>query len=337
MLGPFNCSSCVQSRRCLLCCCGWRFVLVRCFQAILTSQTPLVLLLYEAIITFDGEVEYFWKSTFTGASMLYLLNKYTAVAFYTMTLVVYLPIPTDQICDRIQKTLILLELLQLLPWAAFSGLRVFALSKSWSLSALVLLLFLVSVGVNMEFNIVGDVIGYVDPISGCEASNNATLANVVRATIVSRVCMIVGDALVIVITLCNTSPRTQLTRRTRARSLPSILLRDGIACFAVLLALNVLHLVFTLFSIYSVGDYSSNVTVFTTPLTTILIGRFLLHLQESAARTLRVLTDDGQGLDIDANSRPSFVRRSRVMGSIGHRDEDMVEDEDEDEGGRSTT
>ena len=65
-------------------------------------------------------------------------------------------------------------------------------------------------------------------------------------------------------------------------------------------------------------------------LITILIGRFLLHLQESAARMLRVPTDNSQGLDLAIDTRPSFVR-SRIMGSIAHRandGENELEDED---------
>ena len=39
----------------------------------------LALLMYECMITFDHEVEYFWKRTFPGASALYIFNKYLAL------------------------------------------------------------------------------------------------------------------------------------------------------------------------------------------------------------------------------------------------------------------
>ena len=48
-------------------------------------------LLYEAIITLDSEVEHFWKSKLTGASTVYLMNKYTAVASCVMICVRFLP------------------------------------------------------------------------------------------------------------------------------------------------------------------------------------------------------------------------------------------------------
>ncbi|KAI0710204.1 hypothetical protein C8Q76DRAFT_93270 [Earliella scabrosa] len=48
-------------------------------------------LLYEAIITLDSEVENFWKPKFTGASILYLMNRYTAVAYCVLLWASYLP------------------------------------------------------------------------------------------------------------------------------------------------------------------------------------------------------------------------------------------------------
>ena len=67
---------------------------------------------------------------------------------------------------------------------------------------------------------------------------------------------------------------------------------------------------------------------YATRLTTIFIGRFLLHLQESAARTVRIPTGNSQDIDLAIDSRPSFVQ-SRVLGSIAYRaTDDEVEDDD---------
>ncbi|KAI0707385.1 hypothetical protein C8Q76DRAFT_749000 [Earliella scabrosa] len=95
----------------------------------------------------------------------------------------------------------------------------------------------------------------------------------------------------------------------------------------VLLVLNTLHLSFTLASVFTNG-VTSNLTVFTAPLTTIFIGRFLLHLQESAARTVRIPTGNSQDIDLAVDSRPSFVQ-SRILGSIAYRaTDDEVEVDD---------
>ena len=54
-------------------------------------------LLYEAIITLDSEVENFWKPKFTGASILYLMNRYTAVAYCVLLWASYLPEIGDKV------------------------------------------------------------------------------------------------------------------------------------------------------------------------------------------------------------------------------------------------
>ena len=54
-------------------------------------------LLYEAIITLDSEVENFWKPKFTGASILYLMNRYTAVAYCVLLCASYLPELGDKV------------------------------------------------------------------------------------------------------------------------------------------------------------------------------------------------------------------------------------------------
>ncbi|KAI0710203.1 hypothetical protein C8Q76DRAFT_695289 [Earliella scabrosa] len=280
------------------------------FAAQLSSIAAAGLIIYEAIITFGMEVEYFWKRSYTGASVLYLLNKYFVLMFYVFALVLYLPIFTDESCERMQRAVTGLLILEFLPWAAFSALRAYALSKSWYLSAIVLTLSVVPAAVNLRQFIVDQVGGYVDPIDGCVATSNGTFESSVRSVIIARTALIVADALLISITLFNT-PWKMLLSQKGTRSLHSVLLRDGILYFSSVI-----------FAITS----KSFVTIFTAPCTTILVGRFLLHLQESGTRTLRVDSDHCLALDLSTNSTPSFVR-SRVMGSIAHRvvDEDGLD------------
>lgn len=61
----------------------------------------IVFFLYEACITFGDEVEYFWKPRVTGASLLYLSNKYVAIAYHSTSLVSRLPIYDNKVCDCI--------------------------------------------------------------------------------------------------------------------------------------------------------------------------------------------------------------------------------------------
>ena len=44
-------------------------------------------LIYDYVITFGREVEMFWRSKFTGASVLFFANRYVSLLFNTMGLV----------------------------------------------------------------------------------------------------------------------------------------------------------------------------------------------------------------------------------------------------------
>ncbi|KAM5536328.1 hypothetical protein V8D89_010020 [Ganoderma adspersum] len=125
-------------------------------------------------------------------------------------------------------------------------------------------------------------------------------------------------------------------------TLAEVLLRDGTIYFVILVVLNVLHLAFSFASIAVPAlQNASEVTLFTEPITAIIIQRFLLHLQAANRRAL----------DLDSSQMGSGVQRSssvvfnRVIGSLGVSippedflglsgdDIDEVEDVQEDEMG----
>ncbi|RPD73243.1 hypothetical protein L226DRAFT_105901 [Lentinus tigrinus ALCF2SS1-7] len=43
-----------------------------------------VLFIYDALITFDREVLYFWTARWTGASLLFVVNRYISMTLYVM-------------------------------------------------------------------------------------------------------------------------------------------------------------------------------------------------------------------------------------------------------------
>ncbi|TFK84742.1 hypothetical protein K466DRAFT_601756 [Polyporus arcularius HHB13444] len=110
---------------------------------------------------------------------------------------------------------------------------------------------------------------------------------------ISRVPLIVADVLLIYVTWTKLSSRGAMTtiRQSKRLSLSDILLRDGTIYFVVLFMLNLLHLVFSVTAVIadSGGSYLS---VFTSPVTAILISRFLLELQEANQTVVRLDPDD---------------------------------------------
>ncbi|KAI0800020.1 hypothetical protein C8Q74DRAFT_386073 [Fomes fomentarius] len=124
------------------------------------------------------------------------------------------------------------------------------------------------------------------------------------------------DALVILITWTSPLTRGALAniRNAKSQSLSTIVLQNGTMYFVVLLFLNLCHLAFSLDGIFSDG-FVSNTTAFTSPLSAILISRFLLELQQSSQRTVKVDSDDE--LNFSDNEELPPHSRSRVIGSIG--------------------
>ncbi|KAI0737646.1 hypothetical protein C8Q80DRAFT_317808 [Daedaleopsis nitida] len=56
----------------------------------LCTVAVTALLAYEWVITLCHEVEFFWKASFTGATMLFALNRYIIALSYA---ILYLPPP----------------------------------------------------------------------------------------------------------------------------------------------------------------------------------------------------------------------------------------------------
>ncbi|KAI1781597.1 hypothetical protein LXA43DRAFT_671316 [Ganoderma leucocontextum] len=98
----------------------------------------------------------------------------------------------------------------------------------------------------------------------------------------------------------------------RKNTFATVLLRDGLIYFLSLLMLNSLHLILTMLSdsnIPSLQD-ASFVSLFAEPLTTILVSRFLLHLQSAKHKTV------GTSTFTITSSEGASIMFDRVIGSL---------------------
>ncbi len=58
----------------------------------------LVLFMYDAFITFDREVAYFWTAKrISRAALLFFGNKWISMVYYIMVSVEYVPFPSDKV------------------------------------------------------------------------------------------------------------------------------------------------------------------------------------------------------------------------------------------------
>ncbi|KAM5530634.1 hypothetical protein V8D89_015703 [Ganoderma adspersum] len=102
----------------------------------------------------------------------------------------------------------------------------------------------------------------------------------------------------------------------KTRGLVWIMLCDGMIYFIILSILNILHLVLTELSVATDGD-SSYISLFTSPLSSVLVSHFLLDLQEAHQRTVVGLAANEF---LNSNSLPSFniqsVHFAPALGSL---------------------
>ncbi|PIL30323.1 hypothetical protein GSI_07507 [Ganoderma sinense ZZ0214-1] len=52
---------------------------------------PVVLVLYEYLVTFSAEVQLFWRRDITGASILFFVNRYMMLSYVLISLLWYWP------------------------------------------------------------------------------------------------------------------------------------------------------------------------------------------------------------------------------------------------------
>ncbi|KAI0645162.1 hypothetical protein C8Q79DRAFT_755391 [Trametes meyenii] len=240
------------------------------------TLAAFALLAFEYAITLDREVRLVWGRKVSGATVLFILNRFSCNVVGYMVLVGNGGPPFI--------------------WAAFSTLRGYALSgRKWWIGLLILALFIP--------DIVLTVVYYsklkpavLPPPFNCVLSSNTPESTWIHFVIAGRICLIVGDLLVLIITWHSTYAIRRAAHDGQLRmSLTNAILKDGTLYFACLLILNVANI------IVNAVPNSSAVSAFQDPITSILVSRFLLNLRDTSG-----------GADVDIGStRPSFVRSYR--------------------------
>ncbi|KAI0335556.1 hypothetical protein GY45DRAFT_809576 [Cubamyces sp. BRFM 1775] len=264
------------------------------------DMAAFALIFYEYCITLDREVALIWGRKFTGATVLFILNRYLALFKYPIYIVDLVPIsdklhhhqyPGQSVgntalrcVDLVLYVAHLCHMPTVLENCAARGAARFCTSGDQHLPVLA--------NVRREFCATDRlrVAQHGAPPHLYQVASNSLL-------IFTRSSVITADVLVLLITWWKTYDIRKLAAQTDVKvSLTSLILRDGTIYFLVLLYMNTIHIVLSL-----TGRFTFTIT-FEEPLTTILVSRFLLNLRE--VNEMRGSTDSA---DYDM-SRPSFVR-----------------------------
>ncbi|KAI0701126.1 hypothetical protein C8T65DRAFT_697124 [Cerioporus squamosus] len=288
------------------------------FSSNCAGYASIAMVFYEDAITIGREVDLFWGKRLTAASVLFFLNRYITIVFLLSDMLgsIYPPESLYWIHGTVSAKLLLY-----FPWAAFSALRVFALTGGQrTLSVIVFLLSIVPLVINFVRSsqvVYHWSIPVIDPFFGCAEGTSETIFVSKLFTGLSRGSLILADVIVIAVTWHTTYKTTKIAREGRlgTSSLSLILLRDGTIYFVIILLMNVLHLMFSIGAVFSKYADISDISLLLEPTESILVSRFLMNLQEANKRLL-----SGASLDSSTGGPEvtTTIRFDRVIGPLGN-------------------
>ncbi|RDX40476.1 hypothetical protein OH76DRAFT_1423670 [Lentinus brumalis] len=296
-----------------------------------------VLFTYDALITFDREVAYFWTAKrISGASLLFFANKWISSMLYATAWFHFASFPSNKVssglhCSVFADTQWALFITQFIPGAAFSALRAYVLSMRKLLGLLVFALSLAPVGGNLAwygYHFSGENL----PPFGCLRRDNTTPALDLSSVAGSYIgisnspeyyhCQISSFTVVCLSTNIDVYSCWDVAANHHFFGIP------GIIYFVILLILNIVHITFTSTELAG-GSFSggSELPLFTGLLTTVIISRFLLELQQANQIAVRVdLGDPSQSFRTPWDSTPSFISS---LGGFIDPDHPALSDDDD--------
>ncbi|KAI0765604.1 hypothetical protein BD413DRAFT_615519 [Trametes elegans] len=297
-------------------------------------------LLYEYLITLDVEIRLFWKRRFTTASGLFFYIRYGTLITYNILgcvsfaslsdnryahhafAVVPMTDPGRFSCNILTKAQAAISILQYIPWAMFSALRVLALARmNWALAAIVFVFGCTPSIANYVIYGIG-ISGQNILTTGCQASTSLWVLKVIPeldlVVIAARVGVIISDLIVVLVTLSSTWRKGIRGRLGESMwsSLSNVIFYDGLIYFGVMLCFNILDLVLTIISIVTPWHPASYITIISDPLTAVLVCRFLLDLQAANQASMEIGSARSHAHDASRPGAVETLRFARVIGSV---------------------
>ncbi|OSC99936.1 hypothetical protein PYCCODRAFT_1437914 [Trametes coccinea BRFM310] len=242
--------------------------LAQIFQVLASTDSTVLavctLLIYDWVICLDQEISAIWSKPRTGASILYLFNRYSLLASYILNMSTI-----GRICVGVLWLSIVLEFSFLLSPAVFSSLRVYALTEqNKALSGLTLALgmmpFIVNVATAYQTQVTNS------PVVGCSNVYNTPDA------IVFLIPIILCDTVVVMVTWMKVFRGHQYLKGSMQQpTLHLVMLENGI----ILLCLNGMQIILNIPSLVAILPQESYFSEFIDPITSVLTSHFILNLR----------------------------------------------------------
>jgi len=237
------------------------------------------LLFFDCAITFTREVKRIWLRRTTGATIIFLLTRYTAVAErITLLTSLFLRTLDDNRCVPVLRLDDSLTDLSYASIGAFTALRLYGIYNELWPALLILGIWVTRISIAIYLQVRYDPIAFGPPLWGCGAAFLPSQDTVQRLDTTNNSLVLASDALLLILTWVKTLgiQRTS-TRLGMYAPLSTLLLRDGTMYFATILFIQVFAIIssqvgssFILFDVW---------TYFAQVFNVIFLCRFMLNLR----------------------------------------------------------
>ncbi|KAI0932829.1 hypothetical protein AcW1_000159 [Taiwanofungus camphoratus] len=282
------------------------------------------LILYEHTTTFSQEALLIWGAKTTGATIVFILNRYLLFAYGVILAlesirVILICWELSQSCGAISYIDNIITFALYFILAAFSALRVYGIGgKKWHTTLATLALALVPLGTNIYIMVKSRYDGVEFVITKHSYHCELLKSPLRRLVIVARTCAIASDLVVLLVTWTSSYQiRRNASQAHLKTPLTTLILSDGTIYFVMLLIVNILQITLTLESLQSSNESMDYPSIFLAPMSSILVSRFIMDLRQVGAHDG---IDSQTLLQIGSNqsSQTSTLQFSSLL--IGHLD-----------------
>ncbi|TCD68149.1 hypothetical protein EIP91_011427 [Steccherinum ochraceum] len=248
------------------------------------SLASCVMLFYDIVLTFGDEVEKIWKQRFTGATVLWCLNRYLSPLGYIVIIVSFHAPWPKNVCSHY---VLYPEILKIFTASVIGVIFILRLYSIYSRNTYVLLFFttllMVELGVKIWAFTDGTMLTLPPELVGCILVGKSSVGD---RFVYTWVAELVFDTAVFLATFYRAVFLYRTAEAGAALGLLRIIMRDGVMYFAAIFASN---LVTVLLFVSAPADLKAVNASFSTLITSLMVSRLMLNLRREALRRKPIL------------------------------------------------
>ncbi|OSD07869.1 hypothetical protein PYCCODRAFT_1381033 [Trametes coccinea BRFM310] len=256
------------------------------------SLASCVMLFYDIAITFGDEVEKIWKQRFTGATVLWFLNRYLSPLGYIVIIVSFNdPSWGKAAC---QRYVLYPEILKIFTATAVGLIFILRLYSIYSKRSIILYAFggllVAELAVKIWAFTDGVMLQLPPGFVGCILTGRSSPGDRIIYTWVAE---LVFDSAVFFATLYRTITLYRRTLIGEALSLITVIMRDGIMYFAAIFVSNLVTVLIFIFA--PQPDLKVINASFSTLITSLMVSRLMLNLRSEVMKRGPVMRSRSSG------------------------------------------